>query len=313
MNLHAIVTMPPYAPFIDDVVKHPFVRGLRLNTAMEIKEEEGEIERIVRRFQDKMEDKDLYLDLKCRQLRIKSYGNPPFTKIELTHSISVDTPVTAYFDDGREYATVLEVEKNKLFMQEGPKRRVGPGESVNIPHPSLKVAGYLTEKDKEYIKAGSKLGVHQYMLSFFEQQEDEKELLLLDPKAEPIYKIESLKGLQYVTKDFSGKRRLMAGRGDLFVELSNSTSSKPHHIIEAMETIVRKDAKAIAASRILTSFSKSYMPDCQDISDIDSLVRMGYRTIMLGDDVCQEQESVLSALNLLAEMEKSYYRRGYLK
>lgn len=306
MSLTAIVTVPPYAPFIDEVVKHPIVSGLRLNTVMPIKE--GKLEETVKQLQDKARDKDLYIDLKCRQLRVKTFGVPPFTEIELTHSISVETPVTAYFSDGEEYATVLEVEGNKLFMQEGPKRVVGPGESVNIPHPSLKVAGYLTEKDKEYINVGSAAGVHKYMLSFFEKPEDEKELLLLDPRAEPVYKIESMRGLNYVRKNCSGKGRLMAGRGDLYVEVS-----KPHHIIEAMETIVQKDANAIAASRILTSFSNSYMPSCQDISDVDSLVRMGYRTLMLGDDVCMKRESVLSALNLLGGMAENYQKRGYFK
>src|SRR3989338_7861712 len=313
MSLTAIVTVAPYAPFIDEIIKHPMVSGVRLNTAMKIKEKKGELEQVVERLRDKAGEKDLYIDLKCRQLRVKTFGVPPFTEIELTHSISVDTPVTAYFSDGEEYATVLEVEGNKLFMQEGPKRTIGPGESINIPHHSLKVDGYLTDKDKEYIKAGSAAGVHKYMLSFFEQPEDGTELLLLDPKAEPIYKIESPRGLDYVRKNFSGKGRLMAGRGDLFVELSNSESSKPHQIIEAMETILEKDSNAIAASRILTSFSKSYMPSCQDISDVDSLVRMGYRTLMLGDDVCMKRESILSALNLLEGMMENYHRRGYFK
>ena len=306
MTLTAIVTVPPYAPFIDEVVKHPLVSGLRLNTVMPIKA--GKLEETVARLQEQVRDKDLYLDLKCRQLRIKNFGVPPFTEIELTHSISVDTPVTAYFSDGEEYATVLEVEGNKLFMQEGPKRVVGPGESINIPHPSLRVSGYLTEKDKEYIAAGKAAGVHKYMLSFFEQPEDEKELFMLDPQAEPVYKIESASGLHYAKKFFSGKGRLMAGRGDLYVEVK-----KPHHIIEAMETIVQKDPKAIAASRILTSFSNRYMPNCQDISDVDSLVRMGYRTLMLGDEVCMKRESVLSALNLLEGMKEQYLKRGYLK
>ncbi|HLD00568.1 MAG TPA: pyruvate kinase [Candidatus Nanoarchaeia archaeon] len=308
MPLTAIVTVAPYCPFVEEIVNHPIVSGLRLNTAMKIKDKEGEIEKIVGRLQEEIKDKELYVDLKCRQLRVKNFGVPPFTEIELTHSISVDTPVTAYFSDGQEYATVLQVEGNKLFMQEGPKRVVGPGESVNIPHPSLKVEGYLTYRDREYVKAGSAAGVHKYMLSFFEQPNDDAELLSLDPQAEPVYKIESIRGLHHVQKYFSGKGRLMAGRGDLYVELK-----MPHHIIEAMETIIQKDPKAIAASRILKSFSNSYMPECQDMGDVDSLVRMGYRTLMLGDDVCMKRESVLSALNLLKGMAEYYQGRNFLK
>ncbi len=310
----AIVTVPPYAPFIGEVVKHPIVSGLRLNTVMPVK---GRLEELVARLRDQARDKDLHIDLKCRQLRVKTYGVPPFTEIELTHAISVETPVTAYFSDGKEHATVLEVQGNRLIMQEGPRRVIGPGESVNIPHPSLRVHGYLTERDREYLAAGVAAGVHKYMLSFFEQQEDEKEVLELDPQAELTYKIESRRGLEYIRDSYGlqnqhglnrhnasqhdGTGRLMAARGDLCVELK-----KPHQIIEAMENIISKDSRAIAASRILSSFAESYLPSNQDISDIDSLVRMGYRTLMLGDDVCLKRESVLSALNLLAEMNEHY-------
>ena len=95
--------------------------------------------------------------------------------------------------------------------------------------------------------------------------------------------------------------RLMAARGDLFAELE-----KPHKIIKAMEQIITKDPQAIAASRILGSFSQSYEPSCADISDVDSLIRMGYRTLMLGDDVCMRRDSVISALNLLEAMDEQY-------
>lgn len=297
--IKAIVTIPPYAPFIDEVVKHPIVSGLRLNTVMPLK---GSIEDTVKKLRDQVGEKDLYLDLKCRQLRVKNFGVPPFTEIELTHRIKVQTPVTAYFGNGEERATVLEVDGNRLIMQEGPNRVVGPGESINIPHPSLTIEGYFTETDKNYIQAGKAAGVHNYMLSFFEQAEDEKELLEIDPLAQRIYKIESLKGLNYIKKsELPEQGRLMAARGDLFAELE-----KPHKIIKAMEQIITKDTQAIAASRILGSFSQSYEPSCADISDVDSLVRMGYRTLMLGDDVCMRRDSVISALNLLEAMDEQY-------
>jgi len=297
--IKAIVTIPPYAPFIEEVVKHPLVSGLRLNTVMPLK---GSIEDTVKKLRDQVGEKDLYLDLKCRQLRVKNFGVPPFTEIELTHRIKVQTPVTAYFGNGEEQATVLEVDGNRLIMQEGPSRVVGPGESINIPHPSLTIEGYLTENDRNYILAGKAAGVHNYMLSFFEQAEDEKELLEIDPLAQRIYKIESLKGLNYIKKsELPEHGRLMAARGDLFAELE-----KPHKIIKAMEQIITKDPQAIAASRILGSFSQSYEPSCADISDVDSLIRMGYRTLMLGDDVCMRRDSVISALNLLEAMDEQY-------
>ena len=73
-----------------------------------------------------------------------------------------------------------------------------------------------------------------------------------------------------------------------------------------MESLVQRDPGAIAASRILPSLAQGYMPSCTDLGDVDSLIRMGYKTLMLGDDVCQKRDSVMSALNLLGEMVQEY-------
>ena len=107
MRPKAIVTIPPYAPFIDEVARHPAVEGLRLNVVMPIKDS---LEDVLKKLDDAAarRGKDFYVDLKCRQLRVKTFGVPPFSEIELSHNIEVETPVTAYFCDGQEYATVLE-------------------------------------------------------------------------------------------------------------------------------------------------------------------------------------------------------------
>ena len=307
MITKAIVTMPPYAPYLKDVLKHPMVSGIRLNTVMPVKDS---LEELVKRLHEETElfHKDLWIDLKCRQLRIKTYGVPPFTEIELTHNIKVETPVTAYFSDGREAATVLEVQGNKLIMQEGPKRVVGPGESVNIRHPSLAIEGYLTDTDKRYIEAGAKNSAKCYMLSYVESTADIEALKHLYADAIPIAKIESQKGITYVNNSWNHEARLMAARGDLYTELA-----MPHHIIDAVETIVHKDTSAIVASRIFNSLAESLEPSCQDISDADNLLRMGYRTFMLGDDICQHRDSVISALNLLYALSENYENRNSCK
>ena len=175
-KVQAIVTMPPYAPYIGEVLKHKAVSGIRLNTVMPLKESD-DYENLLKRLKDKTDhnEKDLWIDLKCRQLRIKDYGMPPFTEIKLSHNIEVYTPCQAYFSNRAEVATVLEAEGNKLIMQEGPKRVVGPGESITITHPTLRVKGYLTDIDKRYIEAGNKAGVNNFMLSFVEKHEDVEE------------------------------------------------------------------------------------------------------------------------------------------
>jgi pyruvate kinase len=293
----AIVTMPPYAQYMSEVLKYPSVSGIRLNTVMPTK---GKLEDLLGSINNlALENgKDFWVDLKCRQLRVKSYGVPPFTEIELSHKIKVFTPCKAYFSDRACSATVLEVDGNKLIMQEGPYRVVGPGESVTIPHSTLEIEGYLTDKDKEYIEAGNKAGLRNYMLSFVENSGDIEEFRRYCSNANIISKIESKKGIDNLSTITT---RLMAARGDLFMELK-----WPHNILPALEKILKQDSNAVVASRILASLARNSEPTCEDIGDLDNLLRMGYKTFMFGDEVCLKRDTIISALNLFTIMAERY-------
>lgn len=301
-TVSSIVTMPPYAPYLDEVLDHPAVSGIRLNTVMPLKTADT-LDAVLSRLHAAAErrGKDFFIDLKCRQLRVAEACDPPYAAIPLSHAISVRTPVKAYFKDGDVVATVLSVDGNRLIMQEGPQFTLGKGQSVNIIDPSLTIEGYFTETDERYIAAAKKAGVHRYMLSFVERQADIAALKRLDPQAVPVAKIESRKGLAYVHDTYDGTTRLMCARGDLYVEVR-----KPHEILAAEEEIVRKDKPAIVASRIFPSLAHTLEPSCEDINDVDNLLRMGYRTVMLGDDICQERDSVISALNLFEAIAQKY-------
>ncbi|MFH1511574.1 MAG: pyruvate kinase [Candidatus Woesearchaeota archaeon] len=298
--MKAIVTIPPHAPFIWEVLQHPSVEGIRLNTVMPVK---GSLEDLLKRLDNESKDKskELWIDLKCRQLRVVGYWVPPYTEVRLSHNLQVNTPVTAYFGGGREPATVLEVDGDRLIMQEGPSRVVGPGESINIISPTLSIDGYLTETDKRYIESGIKVGANNYMLSYVEQPEDVQVLSHYVGDANIVAKIESRKGLDYVKNEWKGSPRLMAARGDLFVEVR-----KPHEIIAAVELIAKKDPQAIAASRIFTSLATSLEPSCEDIGDVDNLMRIGYRHFMFGDDICMRRDSIISGLNLFQAIAEKY-------
>ena len=331
-TIKALVTIPPYAPYAEEVVQHEAVAGIRLNTVMPVKES---LESLLTRLSTltKKYNKELWVDLKCRQLRVATYGVPPFTSIELNHAIDVFTPCDAYFNDRNEKARVLEVDGRRLIMESGPKRVVGPGESVTIPHPTLRIKGYLTDTDKAYLRAGVNVGVNRYMLSFVEKSEDIAAVRAIHPTAELIAKIESARGLDYlknsvfsdlenafaisglkpesvrkehflsIKNTWEGKTRLMAARGDLYMELH-----WPHTIIDALELILERDKNAIVASRILGSLAHSIEPSCEDIGDLDNLLRMGYKTVMFGDEICLKRDSIIAALNVFAAIRERYQK-----
>jgi len=340
--MQVIGTIPPYASYLAQVMGRPNISGARLNTMMPIRESIGEmLERILKICNGK----DFWLDLKCRQLRT-TYGHffkppetpptafqidgktyicdpsnprahgelvtPPWAMLGLSHPIKLDLskgPVKCFMQDGYDSALIAEVSADgkSLIMLNGPKRVCGGGESINILDPSLEILGNLTENDVNYIKIAKELGIHTYMLSYVEQDSDITDVLDLDPDAKMVAKIESMKGLNWVNTNYSKYKdrvRLMAARGDLYVEVG---VNRPDRILRALRLIIRSDPTAIVASRILTSLRDKPRPTCPDITDIDSMLGMGYRHFMVGDDICFDEDSLMLGLDILRAIGEDFY------
>jgi pyruvate kinase len=285
----AIVTVPPYATFLEEVARHLLVSGFRLNTVMPLKETPREVLARLSKL-----GQPLWVDLKGRQLRVVTPAIPPFTEIRLSHKIKVNTPVDAYFSDGNERARVAAVDGDRLIMEDGPRRMVGPGESVNIIDPSLEIEGTLTETDKDYLAAMKDLGLTKVMLSYVESPEDAQEVRNLLPGAEVVLKIETQRGLEFVQRYGNQHGRLMVARGDLYIEVLH-----PHKIISAIRVAIKDNKNTILASRLFESLAWQPVPVSADITDAAYLIELGYRTFLLGDQVCMKRDSVIAALNLL--------------
>ncbi len=290
--LRAIVTAPPYAPYLEEVARHPIVAGLRLNTVMPVRDGVAEVlERL------SALGVPLWVDLKGRQLRVREAAIPPYTAVRLSHRISVDTPVDAYFSDGTVRVRVAAVDQDRLIVDGTLRRLVGPGESVNIMHPSLRVEGTLTDTDIHYLEAMREIGLDRVMLSYVQSVDDVREVRRLLPGADIMLKIESRRGLEFVRREGSRHGRLVAARGDLFVEVG-----RPHRIVGALRQIIAADPDAVVASRLFESLADGPVPSSADIVDAAFLLSLGYRTFLLGDAVCFDRETVLEVLNLLQAM-----------
>lgn len=289
MKVQAIVTAPPYAPFLDEVARHPLVCGLRLNTVMPLR---GTIAETLQRLAAL--GQPLWVDLKGRQLRVVGAAIPPYTEVRLSHRIRVKTPVDAYFSDGTERVRVVAVDGDRLILEDGPHRLIGPGESLNIVDPSLEIEGTLTETDRAYLAAMRELGLKRVMLSYVQDPADVVQVKELLPEAEIILKIETQRGLDFVRRHGAAHGRLMAARGDLYVEVL-----RPHRVVGALRDIIAADPQAVVASHILDSLGHHPVPASADIGDVAFLLALGYRTCLLGDMICFQRDSVVAALNLL--------------
>ena len=94
---------------------------------------------------------------------------------------------------------------------------------------------------------------------------------------------------------------LMAARGDLYVEVD-----KPHEILDAVKLIVDKDPDAMAGSRILLSLVDKPVPSCADLSELAWLYDIGYRRMLLCDELCLKDQFLSSAVNVFEAFKKSY-------
>lgn len=343
--MKVIATIPPYAPFLPKLAANPVITGVRLNTVMPIK---GPLDEYLVNLKKIMGDKDIWIDLKCRQIRT-SHGfffkapegkeprhyvidgkevildpseprtlgtlrTPPWAELKIDRKIKLDLskgPVRCWFQDGYDQAYIAEVvDGDTLIMLDGPKRVVGGGESINIIDPSFEIEGYFTDLDLKWIEAAKKAGIHTYMLSYLEQDSDVEALLALDPDAKAVAKIESQKGVDWVNKSYHDavlkykkNIRLMAARGDLYVELG---IHRPEKVLKPLYKIAKADHTAILASRILTSLREKSRPSCADITDIACMIQFGYKTFMIGDDICFNEDSLMLALEILVAIGKEY-------
>jgi pyruvate kinase len=305
------------------------VKGIRFNTARKLEEP---LDQLLPSLKSKISPKDLWIDLKCRQLRLVNNPTVPPDNLELNHRIKVKTPTDLRFkeliedketDAKKEVYRSVKIEdilrgpfyfsrgsnKIKLNLPHGLKISFGYGSAVSIEDPSLKIFGYLTEKDKQLMEEAKKIDVHKYMISFTHEEKDLKDVFSHDSEAEILAKIEDSEGLNFVDSVYPKYKdknvHLIAARGDMYEQLG------PYETLKALKKIIKADPDAVAASRLFQSLSRinpnQEPPDCADVCDIGFLSELGYRRYLLGDELCYDGEKLGIAISLLDNTIKKYH------
>ncbi len=337
VEVDLMVTLWPSFPHFERFANDRRLSGIRLNSAMMSNPElEYELE-IIDRLNPSV---PLYYDIKGRQLRVtKVHLNPGYLDLELNHPISVNTPAVVLFKAGADDALLERVEEDgkRLIFRGGPEYMVIAGESLHIRDKSLKVGGpQFTDVELSKIDKVKKAGFKRYCLSYVENQQDVDEFLdLVGREAEVYLKIENKKGLEYVKNGFQKQPNLslIVARGDLYVE-----TDMPHEILPAMRLMIAKDPDAMVGSRILLSvvdaptrelkevlkelhesqldhshaaqilFSllRTTVPSCVDFSELAWLYDIGYRKMLLCDELCLKEELLATAVNAFDVFRREY-------
>jgi hypothetical protein len=281
-----IATLPLYPKYRTDVAAHPLVTALRFNTVTPL---DTSIQATVDGLLGVAYPKPLWLDIKARQLRITQFAYLPESYVTLNHKIRVNTPCTVYF---RDCTSTLEcvLDGDRLLLTR-PERVVGQGEPINILDDSLEVEGFLPGRVCDFVGVFARRDQPRYMLSFVQSRRDCEALWALDPQAEIIAKIEDRRGLRFVAEEYPAmprKPRLLLAADDLYIHIGQDKTA----MLFALRQIIAADPEAIAASRLLTSL---HDPDHNHLNEVSLgdlaylwlLESLGYRTLMLSDEICR--------------------------
>jgi hypothetical protein len=302
MKTELSITLWPSFPHFEKFASDTRIKNIRLNSAMITNTVlESELS-LIKKINPK---NPLFFDVKARQLRVMEsfIVNKNHLELVLNHPIEVETPCVVLFKAGADFAILDRVENGtRLIFKGGPVYNVSAGESLHIRDKSLVVKGDIfIPSELQKIETVKKAGFNKFFLSYVEDQlEIDQFRELVGNDAEIWLKIESKKGLEFTSKfKKEDNLTLVAARGNLFVEVD-----KPHDIVKAMRLIIEKDPEACVGSRILLSIIDSPIPSCADISEVAWLYDLGYRKMMLCDEICLKDNLLSTAVNAYCAIEK---------
>lgn len=263
---------------VQKVFSNPHISEVRFNTGVQTAYSIEKTLDILKNLSIKY-NKKLWIDIKGRQLRVTKWADPLYSCIEISHRVQVSYPALVYFRNGDKVNITHIKDGNKLFVDPLPRQALGAGQSVNILAKDIEIDGYLTEKDKQYLRACKKMDLNYIMASFVETFDDLTQILQILPNSQIVSKIESLKGLSFITQ--YDVPNLMAARDDLYLQ-----SGQNYSMLNHLKTIISRDSGAICASKIFLSLEKRETVDFADFADLELMYSMGYRKFMLCDNVC---------------------------
>ena len=212
---------------------------------------------------------------------------------------------TILIDDGLIELTVLEINGTNIVCRIENSGTLGCKKGVNLPNVHVNLPA-LTEKDKEDIKFGIKMGIDYIAASFIRTARDVLEIRKVLEENDGlgisiIAKIESRDGVDNIDEILEVSNAIMVARGDLGVEipLEEVPIVQKHLIQKARE----KGKTVITATQMLESMTHSPRPTRAEANDVANAIYDFTDAIMLsgesakGDYPVQAVETMVKIAN----------------
>lgn len=330
-----IATLGP-ASSSAEMIEQLFLRGVdvfRLNFSHGSHEDHAKRYSIIRDLEKRLNRPiGILMDLQGPKLRIGSFREPivlqdnaPFTldqdstpgnekRVFLPHPEifkAIKKDAFLLLDDGKIRLQVLNNTPDKIettVIIGGP---LSERKGVNVPSVTLPISA-MTEKDREDLTFGLKLGVDWVALSFVQHPKDIIEAReIIGEKAGIISKLEKPSAIDHLDEIVHLSNAIMVARGDLGVEML------PEEVPSIQKRIVRTCRKAgkpvVVATQMLDSMIKLPTPTRAEASDVATAVYDGADAVMLSAESASGDyplESVAIMDRIISQVEQDpFYRK----
>ncbi|NPA58165.1 MAG: pyruvate kinase [Aquificae bacterium] len=215
-----------------------------------------------------------------------------------------------YIADGMIRLEVVEKDEEGVVCKVIVGGMVSSRKGVNFPNLKLDIPA-LTEKDRQDLKFGIKIGIDIVALSFVKTAEDvieAKNFIKENGGDAPLFaKIEKHEAIENIDSIIQVSDGIMVARGDLGVEIEMEKVPVLQKMIISKCNLVGKPV--ITATQMLTSMLTSPRPTRAEVSDIANAVLDGTDAVMLSDETAVGKypvESVKVMRRTIEETEKIY-------
>ncbi|MGB9599693.1 MAG: pyruvate kinase, partial [Myxococcota bacterium] len=188
-------------------------------------------------------------------------------------------------DDGKIVLRVINKGKNSFLARVSVGGLVKSHKGLNLPETELKIPA-LTEKDREDLLFGIRLGFDYVALSFVRSHNDIIELREIlnrhKSRMRIIAKIERPEALGAIDKIFEVTDMIMVARGDLGIELPVYQVPVIQKRLIARANQVKRPI--IVATQMLESMMNALIPSRAEVTDISNAVYDGADVLMLSGE-----------------------------
>ncbi|MBI5273987.1 MAG: pyruvate kinase, partial [Chlamydiales bacterium] len=223
------------------------------------------------------------------------------------------------FDDGYVAGKVIEKHLDKIILEIENHGSIQQKKGVNIPGSHFSTPA-ITEKDKEDLAFGARLGVDVIAASFVCNAEhviDIKKILAENKAAhiKVIAKIESVLGIENFDTILHVADGIMVARGDLGVEIP--ITQVPRVQKEMINKSLQMSKPVIIATQMLQSMINNPRPTRAEVSDVANAIYDGASAVMLSGETAIGEfpiETVQIMHDIIKESEDDFdYHDYFLK